>query len=94
MIGWGGNLEGSNTVMSVDFWIAFLGWMAFVNGAFLIIGTLVLALAREWIIGAHSAMTGVDRAQLPVLYFSYLGNFKIAWIVLNLVPYLVLRFAM
>jgi hypothetical protein len=77
--------------MTVDFWIQFLGWMALVNGAILLLGTIGLCLAREWIIGAHVTMTGVDREDLPMLYFSYLGNFKIAWIVLNLVPYLVLR---
>lgn len=80
--------------MSYDALIHFLGWMALVNGAILIIGTLVLAMAREWIMNIHSAMTGVDRVDLPVLYFSYLGNFKIAWIMLNLVPYLVLRLVM
>lgn len=80
--------------MSLKFWIQFLGWMALVNGAILIVGTIVLAVAREWIMGAHSTLTGVDRVDLPVLYFSYLGNFKIAWIMLNLVPYLVLRLAM
>ncbi len=80
--------------MSLEFWIQFLGWMALVNGAILILGTIALSVAREWIMGIHSAMTGVDRVDLPVLYFSYLGNFKIAWIMLNLVPYLVLRLAM
>lgn len=79
--------------MPLEFWMPFLGWMALVNGVILIVGTIVLAGAREWIMGIHCAMIGVDRVDLPVLYFSYLGNFKIAWIMLNLVPYLVLRLA-
>jgi hypothetical protein len=80
--------------MTMDMWVQFLGWMAFVNGAILIAGTFVLWAARDWVMNIHSTMMGVDRVDLPVLYFSYLANFKIAWIVLNLVPYLVLRLAM
>jgi len=80
--------------MTMDMWIQFLGWMALVNGVILIAGTLVLWVARDWVMDIHTAMMGVDRMDLPVLYFSYLANFKIAWIVLNLVPYLVLRVAM
>lgn len=80
--------------MSLDLWIQFLGWMALVNATILIVSTIALSVAREWIMNIHSAMTGVDHVDLPVLYFSYLGNFKIAVIVLNLVPYLVLRLAM
>jgi hypothetical protein len=79
--------------MSLDLLKEFLGWMALVNGAILILATLVLWVARDVIMNMHSAMTGVDRIDLPKLYFNYLGNFKIAWIVLNLVPYLVLRLA-
>jgi hypothetical protein len=80
--------------MTMDMWILFLGWMALVNGAILIVGTLVLWVARDLVMDIHAAMMGVDRVDLPVLYFNYLANFKIAWIVLNLVPYLVLRMAM
>ena len=79
--------------MELEFLIHFLGWMTLVNGVILIFSTLFLWLARDWAMNLHAAMTGVDRIDLPVLYFSYLGNFKIAVIVLNLVPYLVLRLA-
>lgn len=77
--------------MTLDEWIQFFGWMALVNGAILIVATILLNLMREWIMNVHSALMGMDRADLPALYFSYLSNFKIAWIFLNLVPYLVLR---
>ena len=80
--------------METDILLRVFGWMTLVNGAILVFGTIALSVAREWIMTIHAAMTGVDRVDLPVLYFSYLGNFKIAWIMLNLVPYLVLRLAM
>jgi hypothetical protein len=80
--------------MTVEFWLEFLGWMTLVNFGILMFATVFLALFRGWAMSIHSAMTGVDQAALPTLYFSYLGNLKIAWIVLNLVPYLVLRIAM
>lgn len=80
-------------MMTLDVWIQFLGWMALVNGTILIVATILLNLMREWIMNIHSALMGMDRADLPALYFSYLANFKIAWIFLNLVPYLVLRLA-
>jgi hypothetical protein len=80
--------------MTLEFWTEFLGWMTLVNGVLLIVATLFLAIARDWIMGMHTALTGVDRRDLPKQYFSYLANYKIAIIVLNLVPFLILRLAM
>lgn len=80
--------------MTLEFLTHFLGWMALVNGGVLIFATLALWGMRDLIMTIHSTMMGVDRVDLPVLYFKYLANFKIAWIFLNLVPYLVLRLAM
>jgi hypothetical protein len=51
----------------------------------------MLTVMRSWVVSFHSKMSGVDEADLPKIYFEYLGNFKILIFVFNLVPYLALR---
>jgi hypothetical protein len=67
------------------------GWMTFLNLGYLIVATLCITLGRSWITGIHARMTGVPAENLAEHYFSFLANYKIAVIVLNLMPYLALR---
>lgn len=69
----------------------FLGWCSIINSAILIFSTISLVLARESIIRIHSKLLGVKPDALPMLYFQYLGFFKIAIIMLNIVPYFALK---
>ncbi len=46
---------------------------------------------RGGIIKLHARMTGMNEEELPVLYFQILGNYKMLIILLNIVPYIVLR---
>jgi len=34
---------------------------------------------------------GVNPAELPIIYLQYLGNYKVAIIILNIVPYIALK---
>lgn len=67
------------------------GWMTLLNIGYLIVATTCLTLCRSWVAGIHARLTGVPGGELPGHYFSFLANFKIAVIVLNLMPYLALR---
>jgi hypothetical protein len=53
--------------------------------------TLMLTLRRDFISGIHSKMTGLGQTELSVAYFQYLANYKIAILMLNLVPYIALK---
>lgn len=69
----------------------FFGWCLVVNVAFLAVSTFGMVVGREQITGIHARMFGVDDKALPAVYFRYLAYFKIAVIVFNLTPYVVLH---
>ena len=69
----------------------FLGWCALINISLLVLSTIMLTFMRGCIVSFHAWTSGVDAADLPKIYFEYLGNYKILIFVFNLVPYLALR---
>ena len=76
---------------AIQFWLEFLGWSTVINSGFLLFATFALVVFRPSIQSLHSRLVSVPSDELPALYFSYLGNYKLLIIVFNLVPYLVLR---
>ena len=69
----------------------FLGWCSVINISVLFLSTIALAVARKPVSGIHSKIFGVSESDLPLTYMQYLGNYKIAIIVLNIVPYIALK---
>ena len=69
----------------------FLGWCSVINISILVLSTIMLTVMRGWVVSFHAKTSGVDEADLPKIYFEYLGNYKILIFVFNLVPYLALR---
>ena len=81
-------------MMTIETLTTFLGWCTAINIGLLLFSSLFIMLMRGTTTKIHSAMFGLPASDLPMEYFRYLGTFKIAIIVLNLVPYLVLRLMM
>jgi hypothetical protein len=69
----------------------FFGWCTAINLALLFFASVFVSLAREWMIAMHSRILGVKESELPGAYLQYLSNYKIAVLVLNLVPYVSLK---
>ena len=69
----------------------FLGWCSIINISILFLSTIALAVARKPVSGIHSKMFGVSETDLPLPYMQYPGNYKIAILVLNIVPYITLK---
>lgn len=69
----------------------FLGWCSVINIGILVFSTLALVVARRPVSAMHSKLFGVNQSDLAPLYMQYLGNYKIAIILLNIVPYIALR---
>lgn len=70
---------------------AFFGWCSLVNIAILLFSTFTVIALRTPVAGLHGRLLGIDPAILPLEYFRYLGQYKLAIIVFNIVPYLALR---
>ena len=69
----------------------FLGWCSVINVIALLVASLMLVLMRNFVAGIHGKMFGVSKEQISLVYVHYLANYKIAIIVLNIVPYVALR---
>ena len=67
------------------------GWCTVVNIGIFAIATVSLVSMRGLIIPMHGKMFGLSEEHLSRAYFQYLAQYKIAILVLNLVPYIALK---
>jgi hypothetical protein len=65
----------------------FFGWCSIINIGVLVFSMIVILALRGPISRIHSKMFGVSQANLPSAYFQYLGSYKIAIFIFNVVPY-------
>ena len=77
--------------MNLEQITAMFGWMSVIHIAFLSFTSIVLIFGRKPIARLHSNLTGVAEAELPKLYFNYLGHYKIFSICTAIAPYIALR---
>ena len=77
--------------MSIGEIAILLGWCTVVNFGLLALTVIMLTLFRKPVQSLHTKMSGLSVDELNKLYFQYMGQFKILWIVFNLTPYLVIR---
>lgn len=78
-------------MLSIESITSFLGWCAVINTGVLILSSALLIAFMQPIINLHSKLFGLEKENLPLAYFQYLGNYKIAIFILNIVPYIALR---
>ncbi len=77
--------------MTTEILTEFLGWTSVINIAVLAFSAIVVIVMRGPISRIHSNMFGLDEKDLGRAYVQYLGQYKIAVIVLNIGPYLALK---
>jgi hypothetical protein len=77
--------------MSIEDATTLLGWCTVINFGLLIVSTIAIVGARKMMTRFHARMFDLDEPVLAAAYFQYLAQYKIATLVLNLVPYLALK---
>lgn len=77
--------------MSLEEVAAVLGWCTVINFVVLIISTLALMFLQKFALQIHERITGTSAEQLKPIYFQYLAQMKLLWIVFNLTPYIAIR---
>lgn len=70
----------------------FLGYCTLINYSILTIWFLALVVARDRVYGLHRIWFRLSEEQLDQLHYGAMAIYKILVLVLNFVPYLVLRF--
>ncbi len=71
--------------------ISFLGWCAVLNIGLLVFAAFILVVFNAQVKTLHVKYITLDPADLNTIYFSFLGRYKLAIIMLNLVPYWALK---
>lgn len=77
-------------MLSVNELTSFFGWCTVINSAFYLFSGLFIFGFKNFTINLHSKIAGIDPAELPKMYFTFMGNFKVAILLFNLTPYLAL----
>ena len=76
---------------SLETLTVFLGWCTAINIGVLVVASIGVILVRGPMVRIHGKMFGLDEVDLSRQYFQYLGQYKIAIFVLNLIPYIALK---
>jgi len=69
---------------------AFFMWCTIINGGLLMLWTVFFAFAPKLVYRTQSAWFPIPRETFNIILYSFLGVFKIFFLVFNLVPYLAL----
>jgi len=78
-------------MFSIESITSFLGWCTVVNVGVLILSSALLIAFKHTIINIHSKLFELEKEHLPLAYFHYLANYKVAIFILNIVPYIALK---
>ena len=76
--------------MTIETLTSFFKWCTILNAAILIYSSLFLCFAPGFVYRIQSKWYPISRETFDIIAYSYLGLFKVLFIVFNLVPYLAL----
>ena len=68
-----------------------LGWCSFVNLGLLAAWFLLIVFAGDFVFHMHTRWFKISRERFGEIHYVMMGRYKLAVFLLNLVPYLVLR---
>ena len=68
----------------------FFKWCSIINGTMLIISSIMLMCAADFVYSIHSKWFPISRTTFNTAIYSFIGLFKILFIFFNLIPYVVL----
>jgi hypothetical protein len=71
----------------------FFMWCTIINAVLLVVTALLCTFAGGWIYSVHGKWYPMSREAFNVVIYSFVGLYKILFIVFNLVPYLALVIA-
>jgi len=65
-------------------------WCTLLNGFFYILTAVITICAGDWLYSMHKKWFHLSRETFNVVIYSFLGFFKIIFLVFNVVPYVAL----
>ncbi|MEE9357057.1 MAG: hypothetical protein V3U62_01655 [Sedimenticolaceae bacterium] len=76
--------------MDIETLAAFFMWCTIINGAMFVFSAAMCILARDFVYRVHSKWFAMPRETFNVIIYSWVGLFKIVFLVFNVVPYVAL----
>jgi len=76
--------------MDIQTLTTFFMWCTIVNGALLVLWITMLILVPDFVYRTQSKWFPISRETFNVVIYSFIGLFKIVFLVFNVVPYVVL----
>ena len=76
--------------MDVQTITTFFMWCTIINGSILIMWSILFVFFPDWIYDMQSKWFPIPRDTYNVAIYSFLGLFKVFFIVFNIVPYVAL----
>jgi len=76
--------------MDIQMITRFFMWCTILNGGLLILSFLICTFSGDWVHRMHSKWFPMPRETFNVVIYSFLGLFKIAFLVFNVVPWVAL----
>ncbi|MDP6687927.1 MAG: hypothetical protein QF384_00365 [Alphaproteobacteria bacterium] len=76
--------------MDIQKLTAFFMWCTIIDGALLVVSIGFFLLAPDWTYQMQATFFPITQANFNVVMYGFLGLFKIAWLVFNVVPYVAL----
>ncbi len=76
--------------MDIQTLTRFFMWCTILNGSLLVLWTSMCILAPDWVYRLQSKWFPISRETFNVVIYSFLGLFKIIFLVFNAVPYVAL----
>ena len=69
---------------------AFFLWCTIINGCLMVFGFIISIICLDLVTSIHGNLFQIPREVINVAYYSFLGLYKIVWLVFNVVPYVAL----
>ena len=76
--------------MDIQTLTAFFLWCTIINGALLVLWTIICMFAPDLVYRTQNKWFPLPRETFNVVIYSFLGLFKIVFLVFNVVPYVAL----
>ena len=77
--------------MDIQMLTKFFMWCTILNFGFLMFSFLFLAFACDFVYKIHSKWFPMPRETFNVVIYSFLGMYKIVWLMFNVVPWVTLK---
>ena len=78
-------------MITIDTLTTFLGWCTVINMGLLLLSTFLSIVLYKTVVRIHGKLFHLEAADISREFYHFLGQYKIAILMLNIVPYIALK---